>query len=93
MNDKMENKKDSTRILYSSTIFFEDFITLPPPSGPEKNQWSQELHGFEKNTIPRKKSRVRSLVVVTICVDAVSLAMNENEFYEWMNEKSSVYDH
>ena len=36
----------------------------------------------EEKLVRRKKSRVRSLVVVTICVDAVSLAMNENEFYE-----------
>ena len=36
----------------------------------------------EEKLVCTKKSRVRSLVVVTICVDAVSLAMNENEFYE-----------
>ena len=36
----------------------------------------------EERLICSKKSRARSLVVVTICVHAVSLAMNENEFYE-----------
>ena len=36
----------------------------------------------EEKLVCCKKSRVRSLVVVTICVDVVSLAMNENEFYE-----------
>ena len=36
----------------------------------------------EEKLVCRKKSRVRSWVVVTICLDAVSLAMNENEFYE-----------
>ena len=36
----------------------------------------------EEKLVCSKKSRVRSLVVVTICFDAVSLAMNENEFYE-----------
>ena len=36
----------------------------------------------EEKLVCSKKSRVRSLVVITICLDAVSLAMNENEFYE-----------
>ena len=39
------------------------------------------LRGEDK-LVCSKKSKVRSLVVVTICVDAVSVAMNENEFYE-----------
>ena len=36
----------------------------------------------EEKLVCSKKSIVRSLVVVTICLDAVSSAMNENEFYE-----------